>query len=209
LQQNQLAFDFLDGSDVQQAPNILAALEALATEEAVQTRGAIFTRVEVVDFILDLVGYTEDQPLYTQRLLEPVIGDGSFLFQAIGRLLRAWRASGSRVSVVDEIGDAIRAIELHRGTFTATRTAVLGRLMREGLAESSASALVERWLVQGDFLLEQLRGPFDYVVGNPPYVRQELIPAPLLAEYRRRYRTLYDRADLYVPFLEHSLLALA
>ena len=209
MQQNQLAFDFLDGSDVQQAPNILAALEALATEEAVQTRGAIFTRVEVVDFILDLVGYTEDQPLYTQRLLEPAIGDGSFLFQAIGRLLRAWRASGSRVSVVDEIGDAIRAIELHRGTFTATRTAVLGRLMREGLAESSASALVERWLVQGDFLLEQLRGPFDYVVGNPPYVRQELIPAPLLAEYRRRYRTLYDRADLYVPFLEHSLLALA
>ncbi len=50
---------------------------------------------------------------------------------------------------------------------------------------------------------------FDFVVGNPPYVRQELIPAPLLAEYRRRYQTMYDRADLYIPFIERSLSLLA
>ena len=46
------------------------------------------------------------------------------------------------------------------------------------------------------------------MVGNPPYVRQELIPAGVLAEYRARYQTLYDRADLYVPFIEASLFAL-
>src|SRR3546814_16514862 len=50
---------------------------------------------------------------------------------------------------------------------------------------------------------------FDFVVGNPPYVRQERIPASLLAEYRRRYRTLYDRADLYVLFYERGLDLLA
>ncbi|EQD43311.1 hypothetical protein B2A_09945 [mine drainage metagenome] len=47
------------------------------------------------------------------------------------------------------------------------------------------------------------------MIGNPPYVRQELIPAALLAEYRRRYSTLYDRADLYIPFIERSLTSLA
>src|SRR3546814_4324262 len=50
---------------------------------------------------------------------------------------------------------------------------------------------------------------FDFVVDNPPYVRQERIPASLLAEYRRRYRTLYDRADLYVLFYERGLDLLA
>src|SRR3546814_14108198 len=50
---------------------------------------------------------------------------------------------------------------------------------------------------------------FDFVVGNPPYVRQERIPASLLAEYRRRYRTLYARADLYVLFYERGLDLLA
>nr|WP_254606343.1 Eco57I restriction-modification methylase domain-containing protein [Sphingomonas bacterium] len=47
------------------------------------------------------------------------------------------------------------------------------------------------------------------VVGNPPYVRQELIPDALMAEYRARYRTIYDRADIYVPFIERSLSLLA
>jgi len=54
-----------------------------------------------------------------------------------------------------------------------------------------------------------LAGQFDFVVGNPPYVRQELIPAPLLIEYRGRYMTMFDRADLYIPFIERSLLALS
>ena len=36
-----------------------------------------------------------------------------------------------------------------------------------------------------------------------------MIPAALLREYRRRFLTLYDRADLYVPFIERSLDLLA
>ena len=50
-----------------------------------------------------------------------------------------------------------------------------------------------------------MEGVFDVVVGNPPYVRQERIPEALIAEYRARYQTIYDRADIYVPFIERSL----
>ena len=57
--------------------------------------------------------------------------------------------------------------------------------------------------------MADLPGEFDIVAGNPPYVRQELIPDVLLAEYRSRYNTVYDRADLYIPFIERSLLGLA
>jgi hypothetical protein len=48
-------------------------------------------------------------------------------------------------------------------------------------------------------------GAFDYVIGNPPYIRQEMIADVLMAEYRSRYRTIYDRADIYIPFIERSL----
>ena len=47
------------------------ALTMLA-QSGIEERGAIFTRREVVEFILDLIGYTADQPLYAKRLLEPV-----------------------------------------------------------------------------------------------------------------------------------------
>lgn len=171
--------------------------------------GAVFTRPEVVAFILDLTGYTADLPLQHKRILEPSFGGGDFLFAIIRRLLSAWRATGRASAALDELVHAIKAVELHRETFEATRAAVVALLQQEGLNNKTASALADRWLVQGDYLLTPLEGPFDFVVGNPPYVRQEMIPAALLSAYRSRYSTMYDRADLYIPFIERSLHLLA
>ncbi|MFH0907602.1 MAG: Eco57I restriction-modification methylase domain-containing protein [bacterium] len=191
------------------ASRVSAAVEVLAAQGGVEARGAVFTRTEVVDFILDLAGYTEDRPLHRLRLLEPSFGRGDFLLLVVGRLLTVWLASNSKGSVVDELGGAIQAVELHRESFATTRQAVIERINGTGIDIRSATALADRWLKQGDFLLMPFEGRFNFVVGNPPYVRQELIPAPLLAEYRHRYQTMYDRADLYIPFMERSLRLLA
>lgn len=191
------------------SPKVQAAIEQLAFNAEAESRGAVFTRREVVNFILDLAGYTEDQPLHEKRLLEPSFGGGDFLLPSIERLLRVWRAARPNGSVLDELGDAIRAVELHHETFRITHDAVVALLKREGIAANTATALAGRWLSQGDFLLATLEGEFDFVVGNPPYVRQELIPAPLLAAYRSRYQTMYDRADIYIPFIERSLSVLS
>jgi hypothetical protein len=164
----------------------------------------------VVDFILDLVGYTSDRPLHRLKLLEPSFGNGDFLLPAIERLCNAWVASsGISGNVVTDLGDSLRAVELHRATFTQTHQDVINLLEGKGIGDSEARVLADRWLTLGDYLLLPLSGNFDVVVGNPPYVRQELIPDALLAEYRLRYSTIYDRADLYVPFIERSLLSLA
>lgn len=209
LPATQLKFEAFDDAYIASSSKINAAVEALATRGGVEARGAIFTRTEVVDFILDLAGYTECQPLHQKRLLEPSFGRGDFLLPVVGRLLTAWRASKNKGAAVVDLGEAIRAVELHRESFAATRQVIIQRIQQEGIDARSAISLADRWLVQGDFLLIPLEGQFDFVVGNPPYVRQELIPAPLLAEYRYRYQTMYDRADLYIPFIERSLLALA
>jgi hypothetical protein len=163
----------------------------------------------VVEFILDLAGYTEDQPLYKKRILEPSFGGGDFLLPIIARLLAAWRGARPNGSALGELVDAIRAVELHHETFCSTQAAVVELLKRQGIPSNDAKALACCWLSQGDFLLTPLEGQFDFVVGNPPYVRQELIPAALLGEYRRRYLTMYDRADIYIPFIERSLSVLS
>jgi len=172
-------------------------------------RGAVFTRKEVVEFILDLVGYCEDQPLHRMRLLEPSFGGGDFLFPAVERLLKVWRASPHPTDACASLRNAIRGVELHRDFFDATRQTLVERITAEGIGSRTAATIADHWLTQGDFLLSPPAGLFDVVVGNPPYVRQELIPSPLLSEYRSRYHTMYDRADLYIPFIERSLLSLA
>ena len=107
---------------------VTAAVEALAGASGIDERGAIFTRREVVDFILDLAGYTSDLPLHKLTLLEPSFGDGDFLFLAIDRLLEAWQAGGETERPVDSLGGCIRAVELHRGTFNRTHAALIARL---------------------------------------------------------------------------------
>ena len=67
------------------------AVERLAESGGVEERGAIFTKREVVDFILDLCGYTPDRPLHTMRLLEPSVGEGDFLIPIVDRLLASYR----------------------------------------------------------------------------------------------------------------------
>ena len=178
-----------------------AEIERMKVSEEME-RGAINTRQEVVEFILDLAGYTEDRPLWNLRLLEPSSGSGDFLVCAIRRLLASALREGKRAL---DLRDAIRAVELHSDTFDATRQRVVLFLAEHGFSKSSAVSLADAWLLNQDFLLEPFDSSFDFIVGNPPYVRQEMISPPLLAEYRRRYSTLFDRADLYVPFIEKSL----
>jgi len=182
----------------------VSAVDKLAMNSAPESRGAIYTRIEVVEFILDLAGYTDDKQLFNKRILEPSFGGGDFLFPLIDRLLTCWNGRKAKSSI-DELSNAIRAVELHKQTFDATREKVVSHLRSCGFPFSTATELADQWLVQGDFLLESITGSFNYIVGNPPYIRQELIPEALLAEYRHRFSTLYDRSDLYVPFIERSL----
>jgi len=186
------------------APEPAAAPASLA-DQGETGRGAVFTRPEVVAALLDLAGYTTARPLHTWRILEPSFGAGDFLLTAVDRLLMAFSAAGGRTREAEKLQDAVRAVEVHPASFAGTRAALHRRLLTWGASRRDAGMLCDTWLLQGDFLLTPLTGRFDVVVGNPPYVRQERIPAPLLAEYRRRYATIYDRADLYVPFFERGL----
>lgn len=186
------------------APSVKAAVESLS-KAGIEERGAIYTRQEVVAFILDLIGYTSDKPLHTLPLLEPSFGEGDFLFPVIERLLESYHKHTKQPADITDLLPAIRAVELHRATFAATRAHLTALLRENGFSDQDTRTLLDQWLSQGDFLLEPIKESFACIVGNPPYVRQELIPDALIAEYRSRFKTIYDRADLYIPFMERSL----
>ena len=187
----------------------LEAALGIFSEASGAERGAIFTKAEVVEFILDIVGYNASYPLFAERLLEPSFGAGEFLRAAVRRLFDAYRRAELPIDeAVFRLAPAIRAVELHRETFHHTKAILLSDLIAEGMKRQDAEVLLESWLICDDFLLTHLEGGFTKIVGNPPYLRQEMIPGPLLAEYRRRFETLFDRADLYIPFIERSLTLL-
>lgn len=177
----------------------------LETDSATRERGAIYTRLETVEFILDLAGYTPDRPLYQFTLLEPSFGSGDFLVPIVERLMTSYCASNDQATVADDLLQAIVGVEINAPAAAQTVSRLEGVLTRFGFDREQICKLLGSWLKSDDFLLADIRTRFDFVVGNPPYVRQELIPEGLMAEYRSRYETIYDRADLYIPFIERGL----
>ncbi|WP_437725101.1 Eco57I restriction-modification methylase domain-containing protein [Sorangium sp. So ce861] len=171
-----------------------------------ETHGVVLTKPHVVNLILDLAGYTADRDLASLSLLEPACGHGAFLVPAAERLIQSARRHDRDLL---QIASAIRSYDVARDHVDRSRLAVAGALARLGLPHGDAARLAEAWIAHGDFLLTSQGRRFDAVVGNPPYIRIEQLSPELQEEYRQRYRSLYDRADLYVAFIERGLDLLA
>lgn len=182
----------------------------MLAQSGVEERGAVYTKAEVVDFMLDLIGYDPTTDLTHCRILEPSFGDGDFLLPIVKRLLTSFRHY-HRVdkTTFDKLSRCIVGVELHQETYENTKCEIKTLLEDFGLSKTETRTISGRWLVQDDFLLSDLAPGFTHIVGNPPYVRQEMIPQPLIEAYREAFATVYDRADLYIPFFERSLSLLS
>lgn len=172
---------------------------AYFSEASAETRGAIHTRPEVAEFILDLMGWCSGNGLSRCRLLEPSAGEGDFLLPAVRRLLAEAEPDELRIA------PCIRAVEVNLGALATCRERLHEILSACGWSRLKSEQLLGDWLVHADFLTVPLPSHFTHVVGNPPYLRLESLPKDLLRLYRSHWSSLFDRADLYVAFIEKSL----
>lgn len=164
--------------------------------------GDVFTRRWVVDLILDLVGYTEDRDLAGFRALEPACGEGAFLGPMIERLVASALNYGRHPR---DIEGSLRAFDLAELHVERARKLAVTRLVDAGIALPEADDLAAGWIRQGDFLLEEGLGSFDFALGNPPYIRIENVPPARMAAYRAACPTMRGRSDVYVGFIERGL----
>lgn len=167
-----------------------------------KAHGEVFTRRWVVDLMLDLAGYTPDVNISVLTAVEPSVGHGAFWIPMLERLVEsvprhrvAWSA----------LRDALRGGDIQPESVQYCHARTVGVLAEAGCPKETAAWLADRWLRAGDFLLEELDVPADIVIGNPPYVRIENLPAELLSAYRAANPTMGGRADIFVGFYERGL----
>ena len=166
-----------------------------------ETHGVVLTKPHIVDLILDLAGYLPTDDLGAEVLLEPSCGHGAFLTVAVSRLLASAAIHGRSARGLES---AVVAFDIDAEHVEHTRRAVAEVLRDSGIDGATAHHLARTWVRHADFLLADVP-PCDFIVGNPPYIRIEQFSPVLQAEYRRRFQTIYDRADLYVAFIERGL----
>ena len=192
-----------------QTPFLLRHVEAALTapSHALEKRGAVYTKPWIVELLLDMAGYDVTADLAAKFAVEPAVGEGAFLVPMALRLIHSARLKGRGPL---ECKAALSAYELDRASAAVARGAITQALVREGVTEAEARTLASGWVRVGDYLTEAAGLPrADFVIGNPPYIRLEDVPADLAVFYRAAYPTMKGRADLYVAFFEAALRQLA
>ncbi|MER8224742.1 N-6 DNA methylase [Streptomyces sp. NPDC094143] len=164
--------------------------------------GEVYTQRWVVDLILDLVGYTPDRDLSEVVITDPACGGGAFLVGITERLSESCRKFGRELP-----SDGIRAFDILARNVSSSREKICSILTADGWEQGGAEILAEKWITQGDYLLSDIT-PADIVIGNPPYIRLEDVPADRMQSYRARNLTMTGRSDIYVGFFERGLESL-
>ncbi|MFQ3224083.1 MAG: hypothetical protein ACI8Z5_000326 [Lentimonas sp.] len=116
-------------------PTELDGLHYWAESEG-KSRGEVFTKPEVAEFILDLSGWRIGENLKDKRLLEPSCGAGDFVIPAIRRLLLE-----SPNATAAEIENCIRAVEVNRIAFESLTARVTHELDAHGYSETAIETL--------------------------------------------------------------------
>ena len=183
-------------------PGVKALRDVNLSVATGEIHGVVLTKPHIVELILDIAGYKVGEDLIAMKLLEPSCGHGAFLLPAVKRLLDTFRLSDGKLS---DLKNAITAFDIDSEHVAKTKREIVNLLGTYEIGRKDATKLVDGWIFEGDFLLANLPTHFDVIVGNPPYIRIEQISPQLQLEYRKRYSSLFDRADLYVAFIERSL----
>ena len=138
--------------------------------------------------------------------MEPAFGEGAFLSSIIDRIFKSYTLSIKDDPIVfDELKNCVRAVEIRRDIYRNVKEKITKQLVSKGISDRISKNLADVWLINDDFLTHTFEINFDFVVGNPPYIRQEEIPFEKLVYYRSNFKTFYDRADIYVAFIENSI----
>ena len=154
--------------------------------------GDVPTSPEVVRYMLDMVGYTADKDLSDTIILEPSCGEGEFIVEIVCRLMESARHFGFDAQAA--FVKCVYGYDIVEEKIQRCRQ----RLSYLGLDPTNSHVCV------CDFLSARVP-EVDLVVGNPPYVRYENIPADQLDYIKKTFPTFHYRADLYIPFFEKTL----
>jgi hypothetical protein len=169
------------------------------------------------------------QELRSLTVVDPACGSGAFLIAAFDFLAAEHRRVAERLAALGEATDPddidreilagnLYGVDLNPEPVEITKlslwlkTAKRGKLLQDlGASVKCGNSLIAEESEHGrgfdwraEFPEVFARGGFDVVIGNPPYVRMEIIK-PIKPYLEKHYAVAADRADLYAYFYEKGL----
>jgi len=162
--------------------------------------GVVYTPQWIVELILDNIEYKNN--IYDKKIIDPSCGEGNFLVVAVERFLKDCIENNLSL---DEIREALHnnifGFDIDKNAIVKCKTYLNNVIKKYGIDE------IEWNIIQMDSLnknnVKQYFNIFDYVIGNPPYIRIQHLGN------ERRERIQKDwffckngSTDIYIAFFE-------
>ena len=203
--------------------------------------GEFYTPTEVVEYVLDAVGYKPENEIRGKKVLDPACGSGSFLVETTQRLIERYRRIGFNLKnpddakqIIDGCINSIYGVDIHPFACFIAEMNLLFQLVdlygivkrkdryyelaRLNVYRTDSLTSVSEPIELTEFfdnsrrkmLIEETKGAdkvkgikFDFVVGNPPYVRKERIPIDYKKDVLRKgFSSIYHGDnDISVYFI--------
>jgi adenine-specific DNA-methyltransferase len=173
--------------------------------------GAFRTKPGVVRLILDMVGYRCGRSIENKSVLDVGCGNGIFLLEALRRS-HSWseKRKSSSDAWIRHVRSKFVGYEIDPRLCREARDRISSFMTaRAKASELTAQEVARKIIVQGDFLSWRPIPGFDFVIGNFPWVRYDRLSSRYARWLMKNYSCFRGRADLSVPFVQHSLELLA
>ncbi|MGC8846839.1 MAG: HsdM family class I SAM-dependent methyltransferase, partial [Candidatus Hydrogenedens sp.] len=168
-----------------------------------KTNGIVYTPEWVVNLILDDIDYKNN--IYDKKIIDPSCGEGNFLIIVVERFLDdCIKNNLSSDKIREALQNNIFGFDIDKNAIYKCKTNLNNIIKKYGIDK------VEWNILQIDSLdknkVKQYFNYFDYVVGNPPYIRIQ----HLGKERRERIQQDWSfcrngSTDIYIAFFELGL----
>ena len=167
------------------------------------------------------------------KICDPACGSGAFLNQALTYLTAEHEKVQRDVVMLGDITgheeiekeileNNLYGVDINEEACEIARLSLWLKTARRGREltklsdkiKSGNSLISDKSVADNAFVWEEEfpevfeKGGFDVVIGNPPYVRQELLGSETKAYFKEHFKTYHGTADLYVFFVERGYLLL-
>jgi hypothetical protein len=171
------------------------------------------------------------------KILDPACGSGAFLVKAAETLLKIAEQIQNLKPIIEEqkiidnwtkedelkqiIGENIFGVDVNEESVEITKLSLFLQMSapNKKLSDISKNIIHGNSIVKDNKIIDNAfnweksfneifkNGGFDIVIGNPPYVRHELI-TEIKPHLQAHYSTYHGMADLYVYFIEKGISVL-
>ena len=157
-----------------------------------KNKGEVFTPKNLITFMLDET-YNPESMNY---ILEPGCGDSRFIIEIIKRIIKHY---DGQYDIINDKISKIYGFEIDENNINNSKLNIENYLVNYNEITTRPT------IIFGDALINDIinNNNFDYIIGNPPYVRIHNLDKNYLTELQEKYSFLKKgMVDLYYAFFE-------